>query len=118
MKRVYIDYLQDMPDNAKRANCFTAGMDFGSFSKDDKTVYAVIRAVEIIGEAARNVPQDVRSKYPQIPCQIPWRDVAGMRDKLIHQYFGINMEVVWQTLHEDVPMLIDSLEEILKRESK
>ena len=92
MKRAYIDYLQDMLDNAKRAGRFTAGMDFGSFSKDDKTVYAVIRAVEIIGEAARNVPQDVRSKYPQIP----WRDVAGMRDKLIHQYFGINMEVVWQ----------------------
>ncbi len=114
MKRVYIDYLQDMLDNAKRAGRFTAGMNFESFSKDDKTVYAVIRAVEIIGEAARNVPDDVRSKYPQIP----WRDVAGMRDKLIHQYFGINMEVVWQTLHEDVPMLIEALEEILKRENK
>lgn len=113
MKRVYIDFLQDMLDNAKRASRFTSGMDFGSFSKDDKTVYAVIRAVEIIGEAARNVPQDVRSKYPQIP----WRDVAGMRDKLIHQYFGINMEVVWQTLHEDVPMLIETLEDILKREN-
>jgi len=114
MKRVYIDYLQDMLDNARRASRFTAGMDFESFSKDDKTVYAVIRAVEIIGEAARNVPEDVRSKYPQIP----WRDVAGMRDKLIHQYFGINMEVVWQTLHEDVPMLIDTLEDILKQENK
>jgi uncharacterized protein with HEPN domain len=113
MKRVYIDYLQDMLDNAKRASRFTAGMDFGSFSKDDKTVYAVIRAVEIIGEAARNVPQDVRSKY----SQIPWRDVAGMRDKLIHQYFGINMEVVWQTLHEDVPMLVEILEDILKQEN-
>lgn len=76
MKRAYIDYLQDMLDNAKRAGRFTTGMDFGSFSKDDKTEYAVIRAVEIIGEAARNIPQDVRSKYPQIP----WRDVAGMRD--------------------------------------
>ena len=67
MKRVYIDYLQDMLDNARRAGRFTAGMDFESFSKDDKTVYAVISAVEIIGEAARNVPEDVRSKYPQIP---------------------------------------------------
>ncbi len=80
MNRAYIDYLQDMLDNAKRAGQFTAGMSFENFSNDDKTVYAVIRAVEIIGEAARNVPENIRSKYPGIP----WRDVAGMRDKLIH----------------------------------
>jgi len=113
MKRAYMDYLQDMLENAERASQFTGGMSFESFSKDGKTVYAVIRAVEIIGEAARNVPENIRSKYPEIP----WRDVAGMRNKLIHQYFGINMEVVWQTIHEDLPMLINSLEEILRREN-
>jgi len=113
MKRIYIDYLQDMLDNAKRAIQFTKGMSFESFSRDDKTVYAVIRAVEVIGEAARNVPEKVRSKY----SEIPWRDIAGMRDKLIHQYFGINMQVVWQTIHEDLPMLIDTLQEIIKQEN-
>jgi uncharacterized protein with HEPN domain len=112
MTRVYLDYLQDMLDNARRAVQFVKGMDYKKFSKDDKTVYAVIRAVEIIGEAAASVPDEIRSKYPDIP----WRDVKGMRNKLVHQYFGINMEVVWQTVQEDLPMLMPILENILKQE--
>lgn len=67
MNRVYIDSLRDMLENAKRAIQFTDGMSSESFSKDEKTVYAVIRAVEIIGEAARNIPEKVRSKYSEIP---------------------------------------------------
>ena len=112
MNRVYIDYLRDMLENAQRAIHFVNGMNYEVFAKDDKTVYAVIRAVEIIGEAAGNIPEEIRSKYPDIP----WRDVKGMRNKLIHQYFGINMEVVWQTIHEDLPMIIAILEDILKQE--
>jgi uncharacterized protein with HEPN domain len=80
-------------------------MDYKSFAKDDKTVYAVIRAVEIIGEAAANIPEEVRAKYPNVP----WREDKGMRNKLVHQYFGINMEVVWQTIQEDLPILIEAL---------
>jgi uncharacterized protein with HEPN domain len=83
-------------------------MDYKSFAKDDKTVYAVIRAVEIIGEAAANIPEEVRAKYPNVP----WREVKGMRNKLVHQYFGINMEVVWQTLQEDLPILIEALKKV------
>ena len=90
MKREYLDYLQDMLENAQRAIRFVQDMDFETFKKDNKTVYAVIRAVEIIGEAASNVPDEIRSKYPTLP----WRDIRGMRSKLVHQYFGINMEVV------------------------
>lgn len=110
MKRVYLDYLQDMLENAQRAIDFVKGLDYKAFVEDDKTVYAVIHAVEIIGEAARSIPEDVRAKYPEIP----WRDVAGMRNKLVHQYFGVNMEVVWKTIHEDLPMLIASLQKNLK----
>jgi uncharacterized protein with HEPN domain len=113
MNRVYIDYLRDMLENALRAIQFVGGMDYNGFKKDNKTVYAVIRAVEIIGEAARNIPEDVRAKYPNIP----WRDVAGMRSKLVHQYFGVNMEVVWQTIQEDLPTLISVLQNILKQET-
>ncbi|MBI5822559.1 MAG: DUF86 domain-containing protein [Chloroflexi bacterium] len=114
MSRIYIDYLRDMLENTNRAIQFTKGMDFEAFSKDEKTVYAVIRAVEIIGEATRNIPDDIRAKYPEIP----WRDAADMRNKLVHRYFGINLEVIWQTLSEDLPMLADALQEIIRREEK
>lgn len=112
MKREYSDSLRDMLENAQRAIQFTKGMSYEAFAKDDKTVYAVIRAVEIIGEAAANIPEEVRSKHPNVP----WREVKGMRNKLVHQYFGINMEVVWQTIHEDLPMLIEVLKEIPNQE--
>ena len=114
MSRVYIDYLRDMFENANRAIQFTEGMNFESFSKDEKTVYAVIRAVEIIGEATRNIPEEIRTKYPKIP----WRDAANMRNKLVHRYFGINLEVIWQTINEDLPMLANVLQEIIRREEK
>lgn len=114
MSRIYIDYLRDMFENANRAIQFTEGMDFETFRKDEKTVYAVIRAVEIIGEATRNIPDDIRVKYPEIP----WRDAADMRNKFVHRYFGINLEVIWQTLSEDLPMLANALREIIRREEK
>lgn len=112
MSRVYLDYLQDMRDNAERAIEFSKGMSFEAFARDDKTVYAVIRAVEIIGEAATNISKNIRSKY----TDIPWREVRGMRNKLVHQYFGINMEVVWQTIQEDLPMIIRAVDDILRQE--
>ncbi|GAB4541656.1 MAG: DUF86 domain-containing protein [Anaerolineales bacterium] len=105
MKREYTDFLRDMLENAQRAIQFTKGMSYEVFAKDDKTVYAVIRAVEIIGEAAANIPEEVCAEY----SNVPWREVKGMRNKLVHQYFGINMEVVWQTIQEDLPMLIEAL---------
>ena len=80
-------------------------MDFDSFAKDEKTLYAVIRAVEIIGEAAAKIPDEVRSDFPKVP----WREVKGMRNKLVHNYFGINKEVVWQTVQEDLPELVEAL---------
>lgn len=108
MNREYSDFLRDMLENAQRAILFTQEMDFDSFTKDEKTVYAVIRAVEIIGEAAAKIPEDVRAKHPNVP----WREVKGMRNKLVHDYFGVNMEVIWQTIHEDLPELIEALQSI------
>jgi len=105
MKREYADSLNDMLENAQRAIRFVKGMDYQSFAKDEKTVYAVIRAVEIIGEAAANVPAEVRARYKNIP----WEEVKGMRNKLVHRYFGINIEVVWQTVQEDLPALVTAL---------
>ena len=110
MNREYSDFLRDMLENAQRAIQFVYGMDFKTFSNDEKTLYAVIRAIEIVGEAAAKVPDEVRSNYPRVP----WREVKGMRNKLVHNYFGINMEVVWQTVQEDLPELVEALKSASK----
>jgi uncharacterized protein with HEPN domain len=76
-QRDYADYLQDMLDAAQKARRFVEGVDFEDFATNDEKVFAVVRALEIIGEAAKRVPASVRKRYPEIP----WREVAGMRDK-------------------------------------
>jgi uncharacterized protein with HEPN domain len=110
MKREYEDYLRDMLENAEKALSFVQGMDYDSFSTDDKAVYAVIRAFEIIGEAARQIPENVRQSNPEIQ----WREIAAMRNKLTHEYFGVNTKVIWRTLHEDLPVIIPLLKKMLK----
>ncbi len=78
----------------------------------EKTVFAVIRAIEVIGEAVKRMPMDFRTKFPDIP----WRDIAGMRDVLIHEYFGVDLETVWENIKTSIPktkpLLIKVLEEI------
>ncbi len=64
-------------------------------------MYAVRLALEIIGEAVKKIPRTARERYPQVP----WREVAGMRDKLAHEYFGVNLQRVWQTVQDDLPIL-------------
>ena len=80
MKREIVDYLQDIIDAMDAAEEFIGGMGHDEFAADKKTVYAVVRSLEIIGEAVKNIPEDERKKYPGIP----WRAMAGMRDKVIH----------------------------------
>jgi uncharacterized protein with HEPN domain len=110
MKREYEDYLRDMLENTEKALSFVKGLDYEGFRKDDKAVYAVIRAFEIIGEAARQIPEDIREKHPNIQ----WREIAAMRNKLTHEYFGVNTEVVWRTVQEDLPVIIPALKKMLK----
>jgi len=79
-RRVYTDYLADILHAAERAEQFLAGMDLAALKADEKTAFAVVRALEIIGEAAKSIPQIIRDRH----TGIPWRDLAGMRDKLTH----------------------------------
>jgi uncharacterized protein with HEPN domain len=104
-RRVYLDYIRDMIENAEKALLFVSEMNFEEFSQDEKTIYAVVRAIEVIGESARNVPEDLRNTY----SEIPWREITGTRDKLIHEYFGVNLNVVWRTVKEDLPALVTQL---------
>ncbi|HXQ38351.1 MAG TPA: DUF86 domain-containing protein [Anaerolineales bacterium] len=100
MKREYEDYLRDMLENAEKALSFVEDLDYDSFYNDDKALYAVIRALEIIGEAN---------------SEIPWREISGMRNKLTHEYFGVNTKVVWRTVQEDLPAVISALQKMLHK---
>lgn len=111
MKREYKDYLEDIIDSIEKIEEFTKGKSLKYFNKDYKTFFAVIRALEIIGEAAKKIPNDVRNKYKEIP----WSKMAGMRDKLIHEYFGVNKKVVWKTIKKDVPAIKPWIKRILNK---
>lgn len=110
MSRDYFDYLNDILDTVRKVQIFTKGMTFDTFKTDDKTVFAVIRAMEIIGEAVKHVPNDVRLSNPSIP----WKSMAGMRDVLIHDYFGVDVETIWITVKDKIPPLEPILRQILE----
>lgn len=101
--------LQDILDSIDRVQRYTDGMTFASFCADDKTIDAVVRNFEIIGEAARHIPQNIETRYPQVP----WVEMRGMRNLLIHEYFGISLPILWHTLTHNLPPLPPLLQHIL-----
>lgn len=100
-ERNYRDYLDDILETIDKIDRFTKNMDFGSFSSDEKTFFAVVRGLEVIGEAVKNIPETVRDRNPDVP----WSEIAGMRAKFIHAYFGVDVSVVWMTVMSDLPEL-------------
>jgi len=110
LKRESVDYIKDISEAISKIEKFTQGMNYRAFVNDEKTVFAVLRAFEIIGEAAKNVSRSIKTKY----ANVPWREMTGIRNKLIHEYFGVIYQVIWKTLKEDIPSLKPKIEEILQ----
>ena len=94
-------YLKDIFHAIESIEAFTAGMNYDLFVVDDKTLSAVIRKLEIIGEAVKQLPEEFFLLHPDIQ----WKQIAGMRDKLIHFYFGVDPHLVWQTVQKRLPEL-------------
>ena len=110
MTRDFTDYITDIIDSVAEITEFIEGLDYEMFSEDRKTTNAVIRSLEVIGEAAAKIDQDLRDRYPEIP----WVRMAGMRNKLIHEYFGVDLEIVWEVCTAEIPPLKPSLKKMLK----
>ncbi|HOH37240.1 MAG TPA: DUF86 domain-containing protein [Spirochaetota bacterium] len=107
-EKVYSDYIEDIIRSAELIIDFTKDVDFASFSKDLKTRYAVIRCFEVMGEAAKRIPDEIRNKYPAIP----WKIISAMRDRLIHGYDVVDDSVLWKTVVLDLPELLQNLKKI------
>ena len=114
MTRVIDDYLEDILQECNYLLKRSANFTYEEFIENEDLKRAFIRSLEVIGEAAKKIPQEIRDKYPDIP----WREIAGMRDKLVHEYFGISYEIVWKTIKEDIPFLERKIEEVLREERR
>ena len=99
--RVVDDYLADIIEAIGDIRSFVDGLDYDAFSSDKKTVNAVIRSFEVIEEAVKKVPTELRQEHPDLP----WKEIAGTRDKLIHAYFGVDLQILWETIQSDLDAL-------------
>ncbi len=113
MQPSLLEFIRHIHDETRFCIEKTANLEFENFIKDDILCRAIVRSLEIIGEASKRIPPDFKSRYPLVE----WKEMTGMRDRLIHHYFGVDYETVWRTVKEDIPALHDWIEIILKKES-
>jgi uncharacterized protein with HEPN domain len=104
--------VEDILDAVAKIERYVSGQTFEQFQADSKTVDAVIRNLEVIGEAVRHLSYEPDN----LPPGVPWMDIAGMRNILIHEYFGVDLKIIWQTVSEDLPELLDQLQRISQRQ--
>jgi uncharacterized protein with HEPN domain len=109
-EREFTQFLLDILEAIDDIEGFVKEMEYNEFSGDKKTIYAVTKALEIIGEATKKLPDSLKNEYPDVP----WKFMAGIRDKVVHGYFAIDLPIVWKTAKTDVPSLKPLIEEILE----
>jgi uncharacterized protein with HEPN domain len=97
--------LDDILEAIERAEQYIRGTSFDAFSKDQKTIDAVVRNLEIVGEAASRLPDEFKERHPAVE----WHKVVGLRHRIVHEYFGIDVAIIWQILQKDLPLLKQTL---------
>lgn len=110
MKRDARLYLDDIVEAIQRIEEYSAHPGYDSFRKDKKSIDAIVRNFEIMGEAVNKIPSALRNKY----SDIPWTEMLGMRNKLIHEYFGVDTQILWKTIKENVPQLKPRVRKMLQ----
>jgi uncharacterized protein with HEPN domain len=110
-KRRDPDYCSDVLEAMQRIMTYTGGVSYEQFMADRRTQDAVVRNIEVIGEAVKRLSSSLKRQHPAIP----WKDMAGMRDKVIHDYFGINYDIVWTVASEEIPRLLSSISGVLQK---
>ena len=113
LKRDYKLFITDIRDCANRILDYTMDKSFDEFIENQMLLDAVVRNLEIIGEATKNLPNDIRQKYPQVE----WRKIAGLRDIVIHGYFGIDYEILWDIIQNKIPDLVVKIQEVIEGET-
>ena len=109
MSNEFLDFIEDILDAMDNAEMFLHDISYDQFEDDLRTNFAVVRALEIIGEATKRLPTSLREKYPAIP----WKSMAGMRDRIIHGYDTVDLQIAWDVVKKDIPQIKPQIQRIL-----
>jgi len=109
MNREFLDSVEDILDAMEKAEILLKGVRYERFEADFRINYAVVRALEIIGEASKRLPDELRARYPQVP----WKGMAGMRDRIIHGYDNVDYQIIWDVVKKDIPRIKPHIQKIL-----
>lgn len=114
MSRIYSLYLQDIVEASERIASYVKGVTHSEFETDQMRIDAVIRNLQIIGEAVKKLPDSIRDEYPNIA----WQEIAGLRNRVTHVYFNVDINIIWDVVQSELPLLLTQIQQILKEISE